>query len=98
MLKLFLLPLLCVGKTQIVEINLNGTFVTEHGLMGTERVAATWKTILSNSGVDVQVFVLQKGRLAIVLNELKEVDRVKDFIASQDPWVEKLNLSSVFSS
>jgi hypothetical protein len=80
-----------LGNKQILEVSLNDALVGEQGLVGTERVAGTWKTILLNSGIDVDIFVVRDGEIVVASPVANKLKKVKEFLKSQDSWVKNLN-------
>lgn len=85
------LPFLFVpNRSGIIEVALSPEFLDR-----SERIAGTWKTVLENSGIRADVYVVKNGAIAIGSSDRSAIKEVKEFLETQKPWMKSLTFNEL---
>ena len=70
-------------QTQLIgEAFLKWDWFVSEGQFGTDRIASVWKIILTNAGVEVNVFADGAGKIITAVPDAASRDRVIEFATS----------------
>jgi hypothetical protein len=89
---LVLLGVPAIVDSGLVEVSLNPGFLQERGSYGPEIVGSTWKTILENSGIEVDVYLVE-GSVVIGARSEGDLTSILQFLRSQDTWIENYRVN-----